>query len=71
MLYLHIYDADPKKSTAQKLIDACAAYVARFGDTPDTVLVNEADKDVVIPGCEVRVERRVGPSNYQVGKSTP
>jgi hypothetical protein len=68
MLYLHWFD-DSKRPTATKIGEACAAYENKFGTRPDRILVSEADKDAVIPGCEVKAERRIGPHNYQVGKA--
>lgn len=68
MLFLAIYD-DSKRSTAQKLEAAVSAYAARFGIPPTVILVNEADAGATWPGCEVRVEKRVGKDNFQLGRS--
>jgi hypothetical protein len=69
MLYLHWFDDNAKKPVLTKIGEACAAYEFRFGTRPDRILVSEADAGTVIPGCEVKAERRIGPHNYQVGKA--
>jgi hypothetical protein len=69
MLYLHCYDDNPKKPTAARLAEACAAYEARFGEKPDLILISEQDAGATRDGCEVRVEKRVGPNNYHVGRT--
>lgn len=68
MLLLQCYDDNPKHTAAQRIAEACAAYVARFGCAPNLVLVNERDAGVTAEGCEVRAERRIGPNNYQVAR---
>jgi hypothetical protein len=68
MNYLHIYD-DSKRPVAQRLIEACAAYRARFGTLPNLILVNEADALAAHPGCVIQVERRIGPNIYHVGRT--
>ena len=69
MLYLQCYEDNPKKGIAQRLQEACAAYEVRMGVTPNLILVNERDAGAQYPGCEIRVEKFVGPNNYQVGKT--
>lgn len=68
MLLLQCYDDNPKHTVAQRIAEACAAYVARFGCSPNLVLVNEADVGAVVAGCEIKVSRYVGRNNYQVTK---
>lgn len=68
MLYFHWYD-DSKRPTPVKLHEACAAYERRFGCAPNVALVSEQDAGATCAGCEVRAEKRVGPNNYQVGRS--
>jgi hypothetical protein len=58
MTFLHWFEDSPKKNTTIRFAEACGAYEARFGQAPNLILVNEA----------VRVEKRVGPNNYQVGR---
>lgn len=53
MTYLYFFD-DSKKTPAQKLADALAAYVARYGRPPRVVLVSEADAGLSFAG-EVKV----------------
>lgn len=68
MLFLAYFDDTPKRTTADKLRAATAAYANRFGVPPTLILVSEADKDAAYPGAEVRVERRVGVNNFQIGR---
>jgi hypothetical protein len=68
MLYLHCYDADPKRSASQRLASVVEAYTARFGVQPDIILVNEIDAGATYPGVEIKAEKRIGPNNYQAGK---
>jgi hypothetical protein len=67
MTFLHWFEDSPKKGTAQRLEEACGAYEKRFGQSPNLILVSEHDAGATRPGCEVRVEKRIGPNNYQVG----
>lgn len=69
MLFLVWFDDTPKRSTAQKLEAAVSAYAVRFGTAPTLILVSEADAGATWPGAEVRVERRVGKDNFQLGRS--
>jgi len=55
-----------KKSAAEKIQDAIAAYVARFTTTPTLVLVNTADQ-ADVGGVLIRSERTVRPNNFWVG----
>jgi hypothetical protein len=67
IMFLHWYEDSPKKSIAQRLAEACAAYQTRFAQKPNLILVSEQDAAALFPGCEVRAERRISPNNYQVG----
>jgi hypothetical protein len=69
MLFLHWFEDDPKKNVAARLAGACGAYRERFGVDANVILVSEQDAGAALPGCEVRVERRIGPNNYQVGRT--
>ncbi len=69
MLFLHWFDDNPKHTTAQRLADAAQAYAVRFGVQPNVALVSEQDASVTLTGCEVRAGKRIGPNNYQVGRS--
>lgn len=60
------YDENPKKTAAEKIQEAVAAYVARFNMRPSVVLVNIADYSEVA-GIIVRSERTVGIHNFWVG----
>ncbi|MFO7168385.1 MAG: hypothetical protein DIU80_010205 [Chloroflexota bacterium] len=66
MNYLVWYDESPKKSAAEKIQDAIAAYVARFATAPTLVLVNSADH-ADVGGVVIRSERTVQPNNFWVG----
>lgn len=68
MLYLVWYDADARRSVAEKIEDARAAYTRRFSVSPNLVLVNAADT-TELAGIEVRSERTVQPHNFWVGRS--
>jgi hypothetical protein len=67
-MFLHCYDDNPKKGVAQRLAEACAAYEARFGQSPNLILVSEQDASATYPGCEVKAEKRIGPNNYHIGR---
>jgi hypothetical protein len=69
MTFLHWFEDDPKKNVAIRFAQACGAYEARFGQSPNLILVNEHDASATRPGCEVRVDRRIGPNNYHVGRT--
>jgi hypothetical protein len=66
MHFLHYYEDSPKKATAQRLAEAAHAYQTRFGALPNLILVSEQDAAATRPGCEVRVEKRISPNNYQL-----
>ena len=68
MTFLQCYEDSPKKTTAQRLDEACAAYAVRFGQEPNLILVSEQDAGATRPGCEVKAERRIGANNYHVGR---
>lgn len=42
-MYLCWFDDNPKKTQAQKIQEACAAYRAKFGAEPTEVLVSEGE----------------------------
>jgi hypothetical protein len=64
--YLVWYDADARRSVAEKIQDARAAYVRRFNLLPNLVLVNEVDA-VQLADIEVRSERTVQPHTFWLG----
>ncbi len=66
MNYLVWYDESAKKSAAEKIQEAIAAYVARFAIAPNLVLVNSADQ-AQVDGVLIRSERTVQPNNFWVG----
>jgi hypothetical protein len=66
MNYLVWYDESTKKSAAEKIQEAIAAYVARFATAPTLVLVNSADQ-AAVGGVLIRSERTVQPNNFWVG----
>jgi hypothetical protein len=68
MLYLVWYDADSRRTVAEKIQDAQAAYTRRFSLSPNLVLVNAADA-IELAGIEVRSERTVQPYHFWVGRS--
>ncbi len=65
MLYLEWYEDSPKKPVPQRLAEAAAAYRAKFGTSPTTILVNAADAGAVLQGCEVKADRWVRVNNYR------
>jgi hypothetical protein len=66
MLYNMWYDDNPKKPVETKIAEAIAAYVARFGSSPNVVLCNEAQRCAVV-GVQVRGETRIGKDLFHVG----
>ncbi len=66
MYYLVWYDESTKKSVAEKIQEAVAAYVARFATAPNLVLVNSADQ-ADVGGVLIRSERTVQPTTFWVG----
>lgn len=68
MLFLVWYDADVRRSVAEKIQDALAAYTRRFNAAPNLVLVNAADL-TTLAEIEVRGERTVQPHHFWVGRS--
>ena len=67
-MYLMWQDHDRVRPAAQKIAAACAAYRTRFGKDATVALVNQADAGALVDGVTVRVEGRVGPGTYQVGR---
>lgn len=65
-MYLGWVDLDPKKTTEQKIAEACAAFTARFGTRPTVILVNEAER-VTVAGVDIRSEGYIRRNNYWVG----
>lgn len=68
MLFLVWYDPDSRRTVADKIQDALAAYTKRFSAAPNLVLVNIADM-IEVAAIEVRSERTVQPHNFWVGRS--
>lgn len=67
MLFLMWYDDTPDKTATEKIHEAIAAYVARFGENPALVLVNAIDF-VDVAGWSVCRDLRVRPNNFWVGR---
>ena len=65
-MFLGWFDDNAKKTTADKIAEAMAAYVARFRTQPSVVLVNEAER-IDVPGVTVRSEAYIRKNNYWVG----
>ena len=53
MIYLGWFDDTPKRTPAQRIADACAAYRVRCHAEPTIALVNEAQL-CEVPGLVVR-----------------
>jgi tRNA(Arg) A34 adenosine deaminase TadA len=66
MSYLGWFDDNPKKSAAQKIVEALAAYEARYGVPAGRVLVNEQDRAVVVEGVEIVVASYMRVNNFGV-----
>lgn len=66
-MFLGWFDDNAKKTTAEKVNEAIAAYVVRFGTRPNIVLVNEADRVVEVQGMKVRSESYIRRNNFWVG----
>jgi alkyl sulfatase BDS1-like metallo-beta-lactamase superfamily hydrolase len=64
--YLGWFDDNPKKSAEQKIDDAVARYVKRFGRRPNLCLVNRADC-VNHRSVEVRAAGHVHRNHFLVG----
>lgn len=64
-MYLGWFD-DSKKTPAEKIGDAIAAYQSRYSIAPNVVLVNEADR-VEHPSISIRVETYIRRNNFWVG----
>lgn len=62
------YDDTPKKTTADKVSEAIAAYVARFQTRPNLMLMSEADhtEHMVVSTIELRSERTVQPNSFWI-----
>lgn len=65
-MYLWWFDDNPKKTAANKIEEAVAAYVERSRTRPNVVLVNEADQ-IDIQGITVRSESYIRRNNFWVG----
>lgn len=68
MQYFVWYDADTRRSIAERMQDALAAYTRRFQIQPNLVLVS-ADDLIDMAGVEVRSARTVQPHTFWVGRS--
>lgn len=68
MQYFVWYDADTRRSIAERMQDALAAYTRRFQIQPNLVLVS-ADDLIDMAGVEVRSTRTVQPHTFWVGRS--
>ena len=68
-MYLEWWDDNPKKTTAAKIAEAIAAYVARFQARPAEVLACELDRGELreVDGVPVRSAANVRRHNVWVG----
>jgi hypothetical protein len=60
------FDDDRKKDAALKIAEAVEAYHAKFGVTPNVVLVNEADS-ATHPQVRVRIASFLRRHNFWIG----
>ena len=67
MLFLVWFDDAPKTPVVDKIRAAMAAYVVRFQDRPNLVLVNVVDH-LELADVQVRHERTVQPNTFWVGR---
>lgn len=69
MAFLAWYDPTPdkKKPTAQKIEDACARYIQKFGTQPIVCLVNPEDA-CHVEGIEIRPLAHIGRNCFWVGR---
>jgi hypothetical protein len=65
-MYLGWFDDNAKKATETKIVEAIAAYEARFKTHPNVVLVNETER-VEVKGIVVRSEGYIRKSNFWIG----
>lgn len=65
-MYLGWYDDSVKKTPAEKIKEAAAAYTARFQTRPNVVLLNAVDR-VEIEDMVVRTESYIRPNNFWIG----
>ena len=66
MAYLGWFDDNPKKPSAAKIAEACAAYRARFGIAPTVILCNELDL-AVVDGVRIEARPYVRRFNFWAG----
>lgn len=69
-MYMMWFDDSTKKTAAAKIEEAVAAYVRHFKSKPNTVLVNQADLEIV-SGVQVRSANYVRRHNFWVGWEDP
>ena len=67
MIYLGWFDDTPKRTPAQRIADACAAYRARCQAEPTIALVNEAQV-CDVPGLVVRPAGNIRPNIVWIGR---
>lgn len=66
-MFLMWYDDDRKKTVSEKIIDALAAYEARFRTRPNLVLVNASDVGDVPHAVTIRPQPFIQRSTFYVG----
>jgi hypothetical protein len=69
-MYLGWYDADKKKTPAEKLAAAIERYEMKWGRKPLVALVNPSDL-IEMPNVAVRAAHHVPPSTFFVGEDEP
>lgn len=65
-MYLGWFDDNPRKPTADKISEACAAYRKRFGVQPNIALVSRDDADVQAE-IATRAEGYIRRNNFWIG----
>lgn len=66
-MYLCWMDDNPKKATGDKISEAIAAYVQRFGTRPNIVLVSRDEGVAERADIQVRTEGYIRRNNFWVG----
>jgi hypothetical protein len=70
-MYMMWFDDSLKKPVSEKIEEAVAAYTRHFKARPNTVLVNESDLAVVVPGVQVRSANYIRKHNFWIGWEDP
>ena len=61
------YDNNPKRSNLEKAKLALQLYIAKTGEPPSKILVNENMKDVVLDGIKTEVTSYIRPNYMLIG----